>query len=249
MSSNTVRAKVLCTDIIVAEVGGHSTLYFSAVYSGDPDSENKAFSDATPSLNVSMTIAPNKPAAQLFEKGQEYYLDFTRVAAVVDPRQTSIVGSSLQVRSVVVRGPQGCGKTTNAEAIARHLNLEKVIDGWGGLTDVPTFGALVLTDLPRSHVTNILEGRRIQTIEFDEVMRSSSVRSAAAPASIDDPGDSNVRDINGAAGNFVARREQTAPDEGAGRNDPDPEAHFGAATLDAGNASCDSGAQDGGSAD
>ena len=90
MSSNTVRAKVLCTQITPNEVGGHSTLYFSAVYSGDPDSENAAFTDATPSLNLSMTIAPNKPAAQLFEQGQEYYLDFTRVAAVVDPRQTSI---------------------------------------------------------------------------------------------------------------------------------------------------------------
>lgn len=90
MSSDTVRAKVLCTQITLNEVGGHSTFYFSAVYSGDPNSENAAFSDATPSLNLSMTIAPNKPAAQLFEQDREYYLDFTRVAAVVDPRQLPI---------------------------------------------------------------------------------------------------------------------------------------------------------------
>ena len=183
--SNTVRAKVLCTQITVDPDFGHSSLYFSAGCSNDPESENAAFTDATPHLTLAMTIASGKPAAQLFEQGQEYYLDFTRVAAVVDPRQTSIEDSSPLVRSAVVYGPQGCGKTTNAQALTQHLNLETVIDGWNGLTAFPTFGALVLTDLSRSQLVRLLADRRAQIIDFYDVMRSAKLSAPCMPAVVD----------------------------------------------------------------
>lgn len=51
-------------------------------------------------------------------------------------------------KSVVVFGPQGCGKTLNAEKLRRHFGLQTVIDnGWDWNTPVPREGALVLTNM------------------------------------------------------------------------------------------------------
>lgn len=53
----------------------------SAVYSEDPNSENKAFSDATPCGNLYLTIAAGKAAQENFEVGntKEYYVDIIPV--------------------------------------------------------------------------------------------------------------------------------------------------------------------------
>ena len=72
----TVRAKMQL-GYKAKNPNGDTRLNFYGVYSQDPASENKAFTDATPALNVSMVIAKDKPAADMFEQGKEYYLDFT----------------------------------------------------------------------------------------------------------------------------------------------------------------------------
>jgi hypothetical protein len=72
----TVRAKFKVT----SKIPGYSnttSVGLSAVYSSDPASENKAFTDATPSGQISIVIAPGKPALEAFEMGQEFYVDFT----------------------------------------------------------------------------------------------------------------------------------------------------------------------------
>ena len=51
---------------------------FDAVYSDDKNSENYSFSQATPSLSLSMYIS-NPAVLDAFEQGKEYYLDFTPV--------------------------------------------------------------------------------------------------------------------------------------------------------------------------
>jgi len=33
-------------------------------------------------------------------------------------------------KSIIVYGPQGCGKTTNAEKMRKAFNLKKIVDGW-----------------------------------------------------------------------------------------------------------------------
>lgn len=48
---------------------------FKAVYSNDPNHENKLFFTATPQAELVMYI--DNPAAQVFEIGHQYYLDFT----------------------------------------------------------------------------------------------------------------------------------------------------------------------------
>lgn len=53
--------------------------------------------------------------------------------------------STGQKRTVVVYGPEGCGKTVNAHAIADALGLADIRDGWVDGAPVPRFAALVLT--------------------------------------------------------------------------------------------------------
>ncbi len=48
----------------------------SAVYSPDANDENRKFWNATPNGQVRLWIE-NKPAAEVFEEGKKYYLDFT----------------------------------------------------------------------------------------------------------------------------------------------------------------------------
>lgn len=71
-----VRAKCVCNAITVHEDGGRS-VYMHPVHSGSD--ENKAFNDATPGGEIRLHIAKDKPAAEQFERGREYFVDFTLV--------------------------------------------------------------------------------------------------------------------------------------------------------------------------
>lgn len=71
---STVRAKFRVHNISRHDWG--TEVFLSPVYSDDPKHENKRFWDSTPSGDLRMTIK-NDAAAQLFENGKEYYLDFT----------------------------------------------------------------------------------------------------------------------------------------------------------------------------
>jgi hypothetical protein len=48
--------------------------------------------------------------------------------------------------AVIVHGPQGCGKTTHAEELAKHFGCSTVVDDWAG-NPLPV-GALALTNDP-----------------------------------------------------------------------------------------------------
>ena len=49
-------------------------------------------------------------------------------------------------RTVVVYGPQGCGKTRNAEKLMRHFGMKRIVDDWTPSDAAPARGALVLTN-------------------------------------------------------------------------------------------------------
>jgi hypothetical protein len=50
------------------------------------------------------------------------------------------------MKSVIVYGPQGCGKTLNAEQIRKALGLKKVLDEWIPEQPFPKDDTLVLTE-------------------------------------------------------------------------------------------------------
>lgn len=75
-----VRAKFRCDSIEYHQTAaaGPRTVKLQPVYPGQNASEeDKAFWKYTPSGQLSMYI-DNPPAADLFEIGKTYYLDFTR---------------------------------------------------------------------------------------------------------------------------------------------------------------------------
>jgi len=74
----TVRAKMRA--YVTKFQNGDAQVSMNAVYSNDPLSENKAFSDATPNGTVTLVIANGKAAASFFESGAEYYVDFTKAS-------------------------------------------------------------------------------------------------------------------------------------------------------------------------
>jgi hypothetical protein len=69
-----VRAKMRCNSKWNDDYG-HTRVVFNAVYSDDPNSENKSFTDATPAASLDMSIDKDKPAALFFEQGKCYYVD------------------------------------------------------------------------------------------------------------------------------------------------------------------------------
>lgn len=48
--------------------------------------------------------------------------------------------------SVIVYGPQACGKTRNAERLRKGFGLDRVMDDWDGREQIPPRGVLVLTN-------------------------------------------------------------------------------------------------------
>lgn len=75
-----VRAKMVCNHVGAAAYGSTTVVMLNAVYSDDPNSENKAFCDATPSAHIQLNIDADKPAAKAFEVGKQYYVDFTEAS-------------------------------------------------------------------------------------------------------------------------------------------------------------------------
>lgn len=76
--------------------------------------------------------------------------------------------------TVVVHGPQGCGKTIYAEALAAHFGCSNVADEWDGTDPLPN-GTLALTSAPR-----IALPRSATVIHFDVAMAEAGLLSAAA---------------------------------------------------------------------
>lgn len=48
--------------------------------------------------------------------------------------------------SCIVHGPEGCGKTTKAQFIAKALGLSKILDNWDAGAPVPPMDTLILTN-------------------------------------------------------------------------------------------------------
>lgn len=70
----SVRAKAFVQSVTRrAHNPGAIEVTFSAVSQGE---ENKVWSQYTPTFNLSMSIKDG-PAAEFFELGKEYYVDFT----------------------------------------------------------------------------------------------------------------------------------------------------------------------------
>jgi hypothetical protein len=83
------------------------------------------------------------------------------------------------MQSIIVIGPQACGKTHNAEQIARHYRLPEIIDEGkvsGGLRQVQpqATGVLYLTNKPPPKNFG-----HIQLVQFDQIARALNLKTGA----------------------------------------------------------------------
>lgn len=74
--ATTTRCKFRCYAVTQHD-GGNRSVVLHPVYSSDPNSENKAFWEASPNGKLELTIT-NPAAADVFEPGAEYYLDISK---------------------------------------------------------------------------------------------------------------------------------------------------------------------------
>lgn len=81
--------------------------------------------------------------------------------------------------TIVIHGPQGCGKTRNAQALAKHFGCSRIVDDWNGRSKVEP-GSLVLTSslVFGIKVSALPVGRRF--IPFVAAMAEAGLVSAAA---------------------------------------------------------------------
>jgi hypothetical protein len=77
--------------------------------------------------------------------------------------------------SVIIQGPQGCGKTRNAEALRKHYKLSRVVDTGADLSRpfyrVPVNDVLVLTD----GTVTLHHSLFVKVVPFDEAMKAAGL--------------------------------------------------------------------------
>ncbi|PVZ43955.1 AAA family ATPase [Pseudomonas sp. CC120222-01a] len=78
-------------------------------------------------------------------------------------------------RSCLFHGPAGCGKTTNAPAIAKALGLSQILDNWDAGAPVPLLDTLVLTNA--NNPAWYFDGR---VMTFDQAMQITRQQEATA---------------------------------------------------------------------
>ena len=78
--------------------------------------------------------------------------------------------------SIVIHGPQACGKTRNAVALAKHFGCSSIIDDWRG-APLPA-NALALTNVPPKSPETML-GMRV--LSFVDAMQQAGL-AATSPA-------------------------------------------------------------------
>lgn len=57
------------------------------------------------------------------------------------------------MKSVIVHGPQGCGKSLHADELRKGFKLDRIVDGWDGQHREP-IGVLYLTNHVPARFTN-----------------------------------------------------------------------------------------------
>ncbi|MDI3489602.1 MAG: hypothetical protein PWP11_879 [Thauera sp.] len=67
--------------------------------------------------------------------------------------------------TVIVYGPQACGKTRNGEALKRHFGCNRIVDDWNGRAALRD-GDLALTN---AFIERKPNGARL--VSFDDAMR------------------------------------------------------------------------------
>lgn len=75
---------------------------------------------------------------------------------------------------VVIHGPQGCGKTRHAQALARHFGCEQITDDWSG------HGRLEPGTLALTNATSVCLPDHATVMSLDLALRDADLLREAA---------------------------------------------------------------------
>lgn len=78
--------------------------------------------------------------------------------------------------SIIIYGPQGCGKSMNAESLAKFFERPIIIDEWVSGEALPKHNAIILTTQPQK----ICRGRGCLTMSFDKAMDLAGLKESWA---------------------------------------------------------------------
>lgn len=74
--------------------------------------------------------------------------------------------------SLVVYGPQGCGKSRNSIAIANAFGLRKILDNWTRGDEIPKHDTLILTSDDLDSAPKL----KVNAISFREAMKRARLK-------------------------------------------------------------------------
>ena len=72
--------------------------------------------------------------------------------------------------TVLIHGPQGCGKSIHAARLAEHFGCGQVVDDWDGVSQVPS-GVLLLTNIDSLPLASVKD---VRVLSFHEAMQHLS---------------------------------------------------------------------------
>jgi len=81
-------------------------------------------------------------------------------------------------KTVIVHGPQGCGKTFHSDDLARFFRVDRVIDDFFWSDPIPLLNCLVLTHEPPP--APLVDDHRV--LSFDQAMTLAGLKRSGVPS-------------------------------------------------------------------
>ncbi|MFC5548174.1 ATP-binding protein [Massilia aerilata] len=76
-----------------------------------------------------------------------------------------VASATASDKGTIIYGPQGCGKSAHAAALARHYGKDRIVDDWTPGCPVRA-DTLVLTNIPHENAVNFLDATRAAGIRL-----------------------------------------------------------------------------------
>lgn len=118
-----------------------------------------------PSIDSYLPVITPTPEQQRLAERIDQHIEQRRIEAFERVAAQAAEESTRPRRSVLVQGPEGCGKTRNSKAIAAALGLTDIRDDWNPGVPINIWNTLHLTNPDHSH-------KRFSgyTISYDQAM-------------------------------------------------------------------------------
>lgn len=81
-------------------------------------------------------------------------------------------------KTVIVHGPQGCGKTFHSDNLARFFRVDRIVDEFNWTDPIPLLNCLALTNEPPP----ALLADDLRVLSFDQAMTLAGLKRSGVPS-------------------------------------------------------------------